>query len=240
MFCSFVIRFRQRTETLKLWLGICCLGVSLGAGVHAAAQAPAPRASRPGGPVARSGSQTPDKTPCWQKAGVSPDVFTKVTAIRDDTRNQVNSACADSSLPREQKLQKVLDLRKAAHEQIDALIPKTQQDAIRSCQKTRTRRPPRHRGRHRTLDPCGEPEPSTLASPGSPDNDDPASRTPDPKAPDTTVPDGASPKKDNPQKDNQGPAVQPPETSPKPDPNKDPNSPQRESGASKNRALSVQ
>jgi hypothetical protein len=172
------------------------------AGISTFAQDAPPRTSHPGAPPVRRVPPPLEKTPCWQKAGVSQDVMDKATGIRDNTRTQVSTVCADESLTHEQKLDQIAGLRKAAHEQIDALIPKEQQEVMRSCQVARMRRTRRRHGLHKTPDPCGYVAPTDpSASPEDPEQAAPPDRgvAPDkPAAPgkNTVPPKDAAPGKE--------------------------------------------
>jgi hypothetical protein len=179
----------QKSSANPTWFQFIVTGLLL-SGVSGLAQDPPPRMSRPGAPPTRR-MPTPEKTPCWQKAGVSQEVMSRVTGIRDNTRTQVSTVCADASLSREQKLDQIAQVRKAAHDQVDALIPKGQQEVIRSCQAARTRRPRRHRGPHKTPDPCGyvtpgDPATNPTINPEDSNQAVPADAAP---APDKAVPD---------------------------------------------------
>ncbi len=183
----------MRHQLFAKWISPSLLLTSLLlAGISAFPQDAPPRMSHPGAPPVRRVPPL-EKTPCWQKAGVSQDVMDKATGIRNNTRTQVSTVCADASLTHEQKLDKIAELRKAAHQQIDALIPKEQQEVMRSCQVARMRRPRRRRGPHKTPDPCGYVAPSDpAASPEDPEKPVPPDKgvAPDkPAAPDKdTVP----------------------------------------------------
>ncbi len=99
-------------------------------------------------------SGRPRQIPCWQQVGVLPAVMQRIKGIRDNTRGQVSTACSDSSLSRDQKLDKIAGIKKSAREQIDALIPPHTQEAMRSCQTAHPRRQRRRRNPVNTSDPC--------------------------------------------------------------------------------------
>ena len=191
---DWIVRQRIVRQSLK-WAGFglgCLLLAGVGAVGQTAPVTPPPRISRPGSGPARRAPKT-DTTPCVEKAGIEKSVMDKAIGIRGTTRTQVAGVCADESLTHPQRADKAAELRKAAHAQIDALIPKSQQDALHACQASHSHRPRRHRGPHRTPDACGYVEPSATPVPNADDSDDAAPATDKPVAPDATTPDKAVP-----------------------------------------------
>jgi len=143
--------------------------------------------------------------PCWQQVGVLPSVMQQVTTIRETMRGDVATACADNSLSKEQRTDKIDGLHKSARERIHALIPAHQREAMRSCEASRPR-PSRIRRRTApSNDPCGlaipaQAEPDKTAPPDAtpppakdsdPGKEAAPSKPSDPKNTDDKVPDSS-------------------------------------------------
>ncbi len=92
------------------------------------------------GPVQRSKkAKAPREEPCREKAGIPENVFAQRKSIHESTRAQVQGVCSDTSLTEKQKREKIREIRKAAHEQSEALLTPAQREALRECQAARHR-----------------------------------------------------------------------------------------------------
>ncbi|HWX91356.1 MAG TPA: hypothetical protein VNY29_01895 [Terriglobales bacterium] len=96
--------------------------------------------------------------PCWQQVGISKGVIEQRRSLEQNTRTQVESVCADSSLTPQQKHQKIKELRQQARQQIDAIITAQQQEELKACnaQRATNRSAPLPRPVTGGLGPCGE------------------------------------------------------------------------------------
>jgi hypothetical protein len=124
-------------------------------------------APKPAAPPLRTASSTPRQQPCWQQVGISKTVIEQRRSIEQNTRAQVQSVCADSSLSPQQRHQKIKELRQQAREQIDAIITPQQQEELKACNAQRaTNRPARvpHPGTG-AAGPCGETAANPTATP---------------------------------------------------------------------------
>ena len=84
-------------------------------------------------PVARM----PQQPPCWQVAGISKSAIEQRRAIEQNTKSQVASVCADSSLTVQQKRAKIKEIRQQAHQEIDGVITPEQQQQLKACNAER-------------------------------------------------------------------------------------------------------
>jgi hypothetical protein len=140
------------------------------------------QAPKPAAPPLRTAGSTPHQQPCWQQAGISKGVIEQRRSIEQNTRTQVESVCADSSLTPQQKHQKIKELRQQARQQIDAIITPQQQEELKACNAQRaTNRPasPPHHGAG-GRGPCGEISANPTPAPSEGDHD---SGTPAPPQP---------------------------------------------------------
>jgi hypothetical protein len=137
-------------KTMGLVLG----GVFLfGLSPLAGGQRPAPTLPGPG--QAQTGKKNPSKTKepsCAQEAGISQATMQQRRSIMESTRAQVQAICAQSISDAE-KLEKIREIRRAAKQQMDALISSEQLQKLEECQKARGGQ---HAGAHpRTSHPGG-------------------------------------------------------------------------------------
>jgi hypothetical protein len=89
----------------------------------------------------------------------------QVNGIRETMRGDIGTACADTSLSKEQKMDKIDSLHKSAHDKIDALIPSHQRQAMQSCEAARPRPSRIRRRTMQPTDPCG----IAVRAPAAPD-----------------------------------------------------------------------
>ena len=181
-------------------LSFALLGLALSQ--HAFAQVvPATRTPPAGAAAVPRISGHPRQIPCWEKVGVLPATMHQVTTIRESTQGQVATVCSDDSLSHDQKIDKIAGLKKTSKDQIDALIPAHQQEAIRSCQATRPHRTRRHRNPvNRSTDPCAYMLPKSAAAPTDSNQAEPLKdATPGAAAP--AKPDDGKKPEDNPDDD---------------------------------------
>lgn len=91
-------------------------------------------------PASQPQTSAPTQTrqePCWQEAGISPQVFRQHEAIERNKHSQVQSVCADISLTQQQKIEKIAEIREAAQQKNDALITPEQQKSVAACRQQR-------------------------------------------------------------------------------------------------------
>jgi Spy/CpxP family protein refolding chaperone len=139
-------------------------------------------APKPAAPPLRTTGSTPHQQPCWQQAGISKGVIEQRRSIEQNTRAQVESVCADSSLTPQQKHQKIKELREGARQQIDAIITPQQQEELKACNAQRATSLPAPLPHHGTggRGPCGEMAANPTPAPTEGDH---ASGTPAPPQP---------------------------------------------------------
>jgi len=98
--------------------------------------------------------------PCWQEVGISKSVIEQRHAIERNTHAEIQSICNDSSLTTEQKHEKIHQLHRQAHQEMEALITPQQREALKAChqQRAAARLPRPDSGTHPGLSrgPCGE------------------------------------------------------------------------------------
>ena len=82
-------------------------------------------------------TKRPRLEPCWEVAGVSKSAIQQRRMITQQTRQEVEAVCANSSLSIQQKRQQIQHIHQRERQEIEALITPTQQEAIRSCQQGR-------------------------------------------------------------------------------------------------------
>lgn len=100
--------------------------------------------------------------PCWQQVGISKEVIEQRDAVARDTRSQVESVCADTSLTPQQKKEKVHEIRQEGKQKTEGLIGQQQLEQLQACQKERMASHPSSAGaQHPGGGPCGE-----MTSPG--------------------------------------------------------------------------
>ena len=99
------------------------------------ATAQVPTRTRPS--TAPGTTKRPRLEPCWEVAGVSKSAIQQRRMITQQTRQEVEAVCANSSLSIQQKRQQIQQIRQRERQEIEALITPAQQEAIRSCQEGR-------------------------------------------------------------------------------------------------------
>jgi len=82
-------------------------------------------------------TKRPRLEPCWEVAGVSKSAIQQRRMITQQTRQEVEAVCANSSLSIQQKRQQIQQIRQRERQEIEALITPAQQEAMRSCQEGR-------------------------------------------------------------------------------------------------------
>jgi len=125
--------------------------------------------------------------PCWEQSGVTQETMQKIGVIRENTRTKITAACTDDSQSHQQKLDKIAEVRKAANQERDALIPARQLAAIHQCELSRPRAARLDRKPARSEDPCAGRVPVT---PEAPADDAAPGKAPDPSKPDAGPPPG--------------------------------------------------
>jgi hypothetical protein len=116
------------------------------------ANAQAPNAT----PPSTSLGSKPRVEPCWQVAGVSKAAMQQRRALAQQTRQEVEAVCANSSLTIPQKRREIQQIHQRERLEMGAIIPPAQQEAMRSCQEERNAG--RTGGGHAGVagGPCGE------------------------------------------------------------------------------------
>jgi hypothetical protein len=121
------------------------------------------RPSVPGHPA------TPKQEPCWQVAGISKSAMEQRKSILQNAHSQVEAVCANSSLTAQQRSEQIRQIHQQSKQQIDALIPASQMESLRSCQSSRASAhpsAPHHAGS--SSGPCGELPGASGSTPGTP------------------------------------------------------------------------
>ncbi len=93
--------------------------------------------SVPLGRNSTAGQNRVHREPCWQVAGVSKAAMQQRHAIAMQTRQEIESVCANSSISVTQKRERIRQIRQQERQQVDGLISPQQQAAIRACQEQR-------------------------------------------------------------------------------------------------------
>jgi hypothetical protein len=77
------------------------------------------------------------REPCWQVAGVSKAAMEQRRVIGQQSRQEVESVCANASLSPAQKQERIREIHQQEHQQMDALISPQQREAMHACQQER-------------------------------------------------------------------------------------------------------
>lgn len=109
--------------------------------------------SQGGPPPGKPASGSSHRTPCWKEAGIPQNVMEQHRSIEQNVHSQVQAVCNDASLSDQQKREKIRDIRKAGHEQIEGLLTADQRSKLESC---RASRGVEHGGEHKGGGPCAE------------------------------------------------------------------------------------
>ena len=138
----------------KTALSALLAGIILSAALAADATAQVPIRNRPS--AAPGITKRPRLEPCWEVAGISKSAIQERRALAQQARQQVEAACANSSLSVQQRRQEIQRIHQQERQQIEAIITPAQQEAMRSCQEGRNSG---HNGGHLGGGhggPCGE------------------------------------------------------------------------------------
>ena len=119
----------------KTVLSALLTGIILSAALAENATAQVPIRPRPS--TVPGTTKPPRVEPCWEVAGVSKAAIQQRRMITQQARQQVEAACANSSLSIQQKRQQIQQIHQRERQEIEALITPAQQEAIRSCQQGR-------------------------------------------------------------------------------------------------------
>jgi len=106
-----------------------------------------------GAPPGKPGYGSTHQAPCWKQAGIPQSVTEQHHSIEQNMHSQVQAVCSDTSLSDQQKREKIRDIRKAAHEQMEGLLTADQLSKLESC---RASHGGGHGGEHKGGGPCGE------------------------------------------------------------------------------------
>jgi len=135
----------------------CAFVMLLSAGLLFAQSTPSSSTPQSGG----SGSRRSQGRPCWQQAGVSQSVMQQHRSLEQNTRAEMESVCADSSLSQQQKHQKIQQIHAQARQQMQGLMTPQQEEALKSCRAQRGEgggeggREGGRGGQHGGGNPCG-------------------------------------------------------------------------------------
>jgi hypothetical protein len=122
----------------------------------------APNASAPGSNAPNSnapGNRRGRQQPCWQTAGISQSTVQQHHQIEENTRSQVESVCANSSLSPQQKQEQIRQIREQGRKQMESLISPQQEEALKACREQRGEQRGGNNGMHRGgggEGPCGQ------------------------------------------------------------------------------------
>jgi hypothetical protein len=98
----------------------------------------APGSTLPGTrPTKRGTTGTNHKEPCWQAAGVSKSAMEQRRMIAQQTRQEVEAVCANSSLSAAQKQERIREIHQRERQQTEGLISPAQREAMHACQQSR-------------------------------------------------------------------------------------------------------
>jgi Spy/CpxP family protein refolding chaperone len=75
-------------------------------------------------------------------------------SIQQNIHSQVQSVCADTSLSDQQKREKIRDIRKAGHQQMEALLTPEQRSQLESCRASQPHHGGGQGGPHAGGGPC--------------------------------------------------------------------------------------
>jgi hypothetical protein len=101
----------------------------------------------------------PKQEPCWQVAGISKASMEQRRALQRQTKAEVESVCANSSLTLQQKREEIRAIHERERQQVNGLITPQQEEAMKSCQASRGHGGGGHGGfggGGRGMGPCGE------------------------------------------------------------------------------------
>ena len=87
------------------------------------------------------------QAPCWKQAGIPQNVVEQHRSIEQNVHSRVQAVCSDASDAQERE--KIRDIRKAGHEQMEELLTADQRNKLESCRAARG-------GAHRGRGPCAE------------------------------------------------------------------------------------
>src|SRR5260221_3161691 len=110
-------------------------GIILSAALAENAAAQAPIRARPS--TIPGTVRPPRLEPSWEVAGLSKSPIRERRPIAQQTRQQVEAVCANSSLSARQRRQEIHRIHQQEQQQIEAIITPAQQAAMRSCQESR-------------------------------------------------------------------------------------------------------
>src|SRR5579864_7834862 len=157
------------TASPRVWMFLMITLVAIS--LHASAQSLPARIPEtvPGRPVTTAHPQQPHQPPCWEVAGISKSAMEQRQAIQRRTRSEVEAVCADPSLSQHQRQQKIREIHEQAKQELDALVPPQQMEALKSCQQARnhggSHPAPGHPSASAGHGPCGEMTPTPAPNP---------------------------------------------------------------------------
>jgi hypothetical protein len=157
------------TASPRVWMFLMITLVAIS--LHASAQSLPARIPEtvPGRPVTTAHPQQPHQPPCWEVAGISKSAMEQRQAIQRRTRSEVEAVCADPSLSQHQRQQKIREIHEQAKQELDALVPPQQMEALKSCQQARnhggSHPGPGHPSANAGHGPCGEMTPTPAPNP---------------------------------------------------------------------------
>lgn len=144
-----ILHLRRAAPVLITGLALCTLPAFAQVAPVRAQGTPAGRTANP--------YNHPHQEPCWQVAGISKSAMERRRTISENTRSQVQSVCADSSLTVTQKQQKIRQIRDQARQEEESLVTPSQLQALHACQAERGHTGTGHAGGgHGGSGPCGD------------------------------------------------------------------------------------
>lgn len=108
-------------------------------------------------PGRHGGTTTTRREPCWEVAGISKSAMQQRHVLAQQTRQEVEAVCANTSLTPAQKQQRIREIHQQERQQMQGLITPQQEEALRACRQERgggTHVGGGHIGGH-GLGPCG-------------------------------------------------------------------------------------
>jgi Spy/CpxP family protein refolding chaperone len=138
-------RMRRLTQALLALLFLASGGAVASRAQGPPAAPPQDQGKTQAGPE-RHGDRGPDLND--PKLNLSDDQKTQITKILDTTRSQMQDLRNNSSLSREDKMEKMRQIRQDSNKQIEALLTPDQRKAWKEQQKERQEEWGEHHGHH--------------------------------------------------------------------------------------------
>ncbi len=150
-----MVRIRHLSVVLLAGLSLAASGQtqpSKGTSQDNSTSAPSTRSARPTRPIVtglpgstvpttrpnrRSSTATGRREPCWEVAGISKAAMQQRKVLAQQTRQEVEAVCANTSLTPAQKQQRIREIHQQERQQMQGLITPQQEEALRACRQER-------------------------------------------------------------------------------------------------------